>query len=69
VTSDGKVAFTLRKGTHSITTIKASLNRRGVARATFSHVTRKGTYSIVGSYLGNAALKGSSDKDAFSVSP
>jgi hypothetical protein len=62
-----KVAFTLKKGTHPIATLKVPLNARSMARATFPHVTRKGRYSIVGSYLGNAALDGSSDKDAFSV--
>ena len=43
------------------------LNKKGIAKATFKHVSKKGKYKIIGKYLGNAALKASSGKDTFRV--
>ena len=63
----GTVAFTLRNGTHVVKTVKSTLNGNGVARATFKEVTKKGRYSIVGTYLGSPALTGSTGKDTFRV--
>ncbi len=63
----GTVAFTLRRGTHAVATIRRAVDRRGVARATFAHVTRRGGYSIVGRYAGDAALDGSRGTDSFRV--
>lgn len=64
----GSAAFTLRKGGHPVKTIRATLDRNGVASATFKGITQRGRYSIVGTYLGNAALAGSSAQDRFTVS-
>jgi hypothetical protein len=63
----GKVKFTLKKGTHVITSITSKLNKKGVAKATFKNVKKAGKYSIVGKYSGNAALKSSKGTDTFSV--
>jgi len=63
----GKVKFTLKKGSHVVKTLKASVNKKGIAKATFKHVSKKGKYSITGKYLGNKALKVSSGKDTFRV--
>jgi len=64
----GKVSFTLKKGSQTIKTIKGSLNKKGVATATFKGVKAKGKYSITGKYAGSASLKGSSGKASFTVS-
>jgi hypothetical protein len=63
----GKVKFTLKRGTHVLKTMKTSLNKKGVAKAAFKHVSKKGKYSITSKYLGNAALKTSAGRDAFRV--
>ncbi len=63
----GKVAFTLRKGTHKIKTITGKLNKKGVATAVFTGVKAKGKYSITGKYTGSSTLKSSSDRATFKV--
>jgi hypothetical protein len=63
----GKVEFTLRRGTHVVATTDVRVDGRGVARAAFEHVRRAGSYSVVGTYLGSKALRGSRDRDAFTV--
>jgi hypothetical protein len=63
----GKVKFTLKKGTHVITSITSKLNKKGIAKAAFKGVKSAGKYTIVGKYAGNAALKSSTGRDGFSV--
>lgn len=63
----GKVAFTLRKGTHVLATQRVRLDGHGVARARFASVVRAGRYSVVGVYPGSRALLGSRDAGGFSV--
>jgi hypothetical protein len=64
----GKVKFTLKKGTHAIKSISSTLNKKGVAKATFKGVKAKGKYSIVGKYAGDHDLKGSHGSGTFTVS-
>jgi hypothetical protein len=63
----GKVKLTLKKGTHTVKSMKVKLNKKGVATGAFKHVKAKGKYSISASFKGDAALKGSSDKAKFTV--
>jgi hypothetical protein len=63
----GKVKFTLMKGTKAVKSVKAKLNKKGVASAAFKNVKAKGKYSIVAKFKGDAALKKSSGKDKFTV--
>jgi hypothetical protein len=62
----GKVKFTLKRGTHKVTSITAKL-KKGKASAAFKHVSKKGKYSITGKYLGSATLKGSAGTAKFTV--
>jgi hypothetical protein len=63
----GTVAFTLRRGTHVIATVRSAVDRHGVARARFTGVSRPGGYAVVGRYLGDAGLQGSHGTDAFRI--
>lgn len=55
----GKVKFQLLKGTHKIASVKAKVNAKGIAKAVFKNITKKGKYTVKAAYLGNKALKGS----------
>jgi hypothetical protein len=69
LTGTGKVTFKLKKGTHTLATVKGvKLNSKGVARAVFKKALRHGKYKVVASYGGSAGLKSGSGTDAFSVS-
>jgi hypothetical protein len=61
------VAFTLRRGTHVIATVRSAIDRRGIARARFSRVSRPGGYALVGRYLGDAGLRASRGTDTFRI--
>ncbi len=64
----GKVSFLLKRGTHKVALLKASLNKRNVATVHFKGVKRPGKYSITEKYLGNGGLKSSTAKTTFKVS-
>jgi len=63
----GKVKFILKKGTHTVKTLKGKLNKKGIASVSFKNVTKKGKYSITAKFGGDKALKSSSGKDTFKV--
>jgi hypothetical protein len=62
----GKVKFTLKRGTHKVATKTVSL-KKGAAKAVFAKVSKRGRYTISGSYLGSGGLKKSSDKAGFRI--
>ncbi len=64
----GKVKFILKKGTHKIKTLSDKLNKKGVAKVSFTGVKKPGKYSITAKYGGSSNMKGSSDKATFKVS-
>jgi hypothetical protein len=63
----GKVKFTLKKGTKTIASKLGKLSGKGVASVVFKDVKKAGKYSITAKFSGDAALKGSSGKDTFTV--
>jgi hypothetical protein len=63
----GKVKFTLKKGSKTVKTASGSVNKKGIATASFKSITAKGKYSIIAKYTGSKTLKGSSDKATFKV--
>jgi len=67
LTGTGKVKFTLMKGKKTVKSMKAKINKKGVATAAFKKVKAKGTYTIAASFKGDGGLKGSSGKDSFKV--
>ena len=67
VKATGKVKFTLKKGTTTLKSVTATLNKRGVASATFKSITRGGKYTVKASYAGNPALKSSSGSKSLTV--
>lgn len=69
LTGTGKVTFRLKKGTHTLATVKGvKLNSKGIARTVISKTLKHGKYKVVASYGGNAGLKSSTGSDTFSVS-
>jgi hypothetical protein len=65
-TVGGKVKATLKKGKKTLKTRTVSL-RSGAVKVNFGKLTRKGRYSLVAKYLGNANFKASSSTRAFKV--
>jgi hypothetical protein len=63
----GKVTFTLKKGSKTVKTAKGSLNKKGVATASFKKITAGGKYSITAKYAGSKTLTGSTGKASFKV--
>ena len=63
----GTVKFTLKRGLHTIKTRSDQLNKKGMASVAFKHVKRHGRYSITAKFGGDEGLKGSKDRDRFSV--
>jgi hypothetical protein len=63
----GKVKFILKKGTHTVKTLKGKLNKKGVASVKFKHLAKAGKYSITAKFGGDKGLKASSGKDTFRV--
>ncbi len=62
----GKVKFTLKKGSKTVKSVSGKL-KNGAAKVTFKNVKAKGSYSVVASFKGDKALKGSTGKKAFKI--
>jgi hypothetical protein len=63
----GIVKLSLKKGTHTIKTVKARLNASGVATAVFKNVHSSGKYTVKGVYGGSSRLKSSSGSKGVTV--
>ena len=62
----GKVKFTLKRGTHKVAAKTVSL-KKGVAKAGFAKVSKRGRYTISASYAGSGGLKKSTGKAHFRI--
>jgi hypothetical protein len=58
----GSVKFFLKKGTHTLKSVTAKVNSKGIAKAALKKGLSKGKYTVTAKYAGNGSLKGSSSK-------
>ncbi len=65
--ASGKVKFTLKRGKKVVRVSTKTLNKKGVAKATFKKVSRKGTYTLTAKYAGSKTVKASKKVVTFKV--
>jgi hypothetical protein len=65
--ANGTVKLTLKKGTHTLRSVTTTLNRKGVASATFKSIKKAGKYTVKASYAGSSVLKSSSGSKSVTV--
>jgi hypothetical protein len=63
----GSAKLTLKKGSHTIKTVTARLNKKGIASAVFKGVRKAGKYTVKASYGGNPALRPSTGSKSLTV--
>lgn len=63
----GRITLVLRRGTRKIKSITATVSSSGAAKAVFKKVTKKGKYTVTGSFAGSATVSPSTGKVTFKV--